>query len=192
MDLFGLVRITWLPGEKDAVVAAQPADPPRTEAPGEPPRPPEPSLPPEPPPSERSPGQESPEPPAARIPAGASGPDVLRSLIGLADDVAELSGRDWTAEAAARALRLIQWRVDKVLAECGVEVLADEGLVDPARHEVVGAEPASADAMADRIAATVRRGYLHGDELIRPQQVVAYITTKPAAPAEGNSDAEGD
>ncbi len=168
MDLFGLVRITWLPGAKEA---------------GPPPAPP-PAVPPPPP------LQEPPEPPAVTAPAADPEPDMIQSLIGLADDLAELSGRDWTGESAARTLRLVQWRVDKVLGESGVQALSDNGPVVPARHEVVGAEPAGANDRAGWIAATVRRGYLRGDQLIRPQQVVAYVTTEPAAHAEGDNDAE--
>jgi len=180
MDLFGLVRITWLPGEKNAHTAVPPhnpspsaLEPPEAEPRPEPPAP-----------------QEPPEPPAMTVPPAAPEPDMVRSLIGLADDLAELSGRDWTGESAAHTLRLVQWRVDKVLAECGVQALSDEGPVVPARHEVVGAEPTGTDGRAGWIAATVRRGYLRGDQLIRPQQVVAYVTTESAAHAEGDNDAE--
>lgn len=181
MDLFGLVRITWLPGEKNARTAVPP---PHDRSPS-PLAPPEAGPPPEPPPP-----QEPPEPPAVTVPAAAPEPDTVRSLMGLADDLAELSGRDWTGESAARTLRLVQWRVDKVLAECGVQALSGEGPLVPTRHEVVGTEPTGADGRAGWIAATVRRGYLRGDQLIRPQQVVAYVTTEPAAHAEGDNDAE--
>jgi hypothetical protein len=169
MDLFGLLRITWLPGGQPA----RSAQPPRVEPP--------PLQPPE----------EPPEVPAVKVPPVAPEPDVIRSLIGLADDLAELAGRDWTGQSATRTLRLMQWRVDKVLAESGVQAVSDDGPVVPARHEVVGAEPVSAGTRPGWIAGTVRRGYQVGDQLIRPQQVIAYVAAEPATSHEEASDAEG-
>jgi hypothetical protein len=186
MDLFRLLRITWLPGQKNARTAVPPRDrspsAPEAGLPAGPPEPPEAGSPAEPP--------EPQEPTAVTLPAAAAEPDLVQSLIRLADDLAELSDRDWTGESAARTLRLVKWRVDKVLAECGVQVLFDEGPVMPTRHEVVGAEPAGPDGRAGWIAVTVRRGYLLGDQLIRPQQVIAYVTNEPAAHVEGNNHAE--
>src|SRR5271166_3342537 len=144
MDLFGLVRIIWLPGEKNARTALPPHSPsPSALEPSE-------AVPPQEPPVPAP--QKPPAPPAMTVPAAAPEPDMVRSLIGLADDLAELSGREWTGESAARTLRLVQWRVDKVLAECGVQALSDEGPVAPARHEVVGAEPTGTDGRAGWIA----------------------------------------
>jgi hypothetical protein len=182
MDLFGLVRIIWLPGEKRPAVLSSGQDTPPTAKPLDEQA------------QERSPAATTiplrEPPPVATVVGPASEVHVVRSLIGLADDLAELTGSDWTGESAARTLGLIQRRVDKALADSGVRVLSDEGPIDPARHEVVGAEPTSGDA-AGGIAATVRRGYLRGDELIRPQQVIAYVTAERAADAEGAAHAEG-
>ena len=86
-----------------------------------------------------------------------------------------------------RTLRLVQRRVDRLLTDCGLQIVRDEGLVVPSRHEVVGARPTSEDGAEGRIAATVRRGYLHGDRLIRPQQVVAYTAGEPAGADERNN-----
>jgi molecular chaperone GrpE (heat shock protein) len=153
VDLFGLVRVTWLPRR-------QPADP--IDAPVR---------------ADATPG----------TPEG-----VVRSLIGLADDLAGLAeraaGENAAGESAAgSALRLAQWRVGQVLAECGVQPVRDEGPVEPARHEVVGVRPAGPDGSAGWIAATVRPGYMADGQLIRPQQVVAY-----AASATGTSKGSGD
>jgi len=216
MDLFGLVRITWLPGEKNDSLAAPPSlrSPSAPERPEglEPSEPREPSDPQEPQDAGSQPGLApeqpdpgplpEPSPPTqpsvtelpgtvgADAPAAVVEPDVVWSLIGLADDLADLAGRDWTGESAARTLQLVQRRVDTVLAESGVQALADEGPVVPARHHVVGAQPADADGAAGSIAATVRRGYMRGDQLIRPQLVVAYIAADPSAPKEGETHAE--
>ena len=208
MDLFGLVRITWLPRKRNARTAWPPhdraesvAEPPKAEPPeGKPPEGPE-GKPPEagPPvagplrsdPSlELPPRHDPPQRPDQTPPATAAEPDVVWPLIGLADDLAELLGRSWTAESAARTLQLVRWRVDKVLTDYGVQVISDEGPVVPARHEVVGSERTSTDDRVGRIAATVRPGYLLGNQLLRPQQVVAYITTGTAAKAEGDNDAD--
>ena len=77
--------------------------------------------------------------------------------------------------------------MDRLLADCGVRIMREEGPVVPARHEVVGARPAGEDGAEGWIAATVRRGYLHGDRLIRPQQVVAYAAGEPAGADERNN-----
>lgn len=159
MDLFGLVRVTWLPRREPA----EPIDAPVH--------------------ADAAPG----------TPEG-----VVRSLIGLADDLAglaERAGGDTAAgesaageSAAGTALRLAQWRVDQVLAECGVQPVRDEGPVEPARHEVVGVRPAGADGSAGWIAATVRPGYMADGQLIRPQQVVAYAASTRRT-SKGSGDA---
>jgi hypothetical protein len=203
MDFFGLVRITvtWLPRAGAALWADEPGteaapasepEPAAGTSAGQPPRG-EPAV----------PGAEVPPLVAGlwtvvaddAAPAGTPpGPrkDVVQSLISLADDVAELAGQAAESEAADNLLRLTQWRVDQVLADCGVRVVADEGRVDPARHEVAGTRPAGADGTAGWIAATVRRGYRRDGELIRPQQVVAYTSELPSGARGGNDDARED
>lgn len=121
----------------------------------------------------------------------AAEPDVIQALIVLADDVAELAGQAARRGEAEDTLRLVQWRVDQALAGCGVQAVADAGPVDPARHVVAGTRPAGNDSQAGVIAATVRRGYWHGGELIRPQQVIAY-TGGPAGGIERGSNYAGE
>jgi len=201
MDFFGLVRITvtWLPGADGALWGDEPGGgEPGSDQPGAQLRQPAaelhdpaavPPLVADAPAAPAAPAEAPPAAPADLPPA--PGEDVVQSLIGLADDVAELAGQAAENEAAGNLLRLAQWRVDRVLADCGVAVLADEGPVDPARHMVAGTRPAGTDGTAGWIAATVRRGYLRNGELIRPQQVVAY-TRELQGGARGGSDDAGE
>jgi hypothetical protein len=128
----------------------------------------------------------------AQPPSGtpAEPPDVVQGLIGLADVLLDLTEHPSGPESCVRTLRLVQRRVDRLLADCGVRIVRDEGPVVPFKHEVVGARPAGEHGIEGWIAATVRRGYLHGDRLVRPQQVVAYTTGQPAAAKERNSGEE--
>jgi len=113
-------------------------------------------------------------------------PTMIRDLIGLADDLLALTDRAPGTALSPRTLELLQRRVDRLLNDCGVQILGENGPVVASRHEVVGVWPAGADDTEGWIASTVRRGYLHGDRLIRPQQVVAY-----SAGTDERSDDEG-
>ena len=195
MDLFGIVRVTvrvtWLRGREAAGEQAAPASgtasapAPDEPAPAQPvgsgpvaqPVPPEPFVPP-------------PVPVRPGAPAADEEADV-RSLISLADDLAGLADRAAGESGGDRTLRLAQWRVDQVLAQRGVQAVCDEGPVDPGRHEVVGSRPASAGGPPGWIAATIRPGYVSGDRLIRPQQVVAYAAGADAGREESDDAGRG-
>jgi hypothetical protein len=188
MDFFGIarvtVRVTRLPGRKAAAQHAAPAGAgaaSSTSAAAEPVV----SGPAAPPVSAES---SWPPPAPARSATPADREAVIRSLISLADDMAGLADRASGESTGDRALRLAQWRVDQILAECGVQAVTDEGPVDPGRHEVVGSRPTGADGTAGWIAATIRRGYLADGQLIRPQQVVAYAADTTGT-AEGSDHA---
>jgi len=190
LDLFGIVRVTVqvtrLPRAKPVGQHAAPVR--LEEVPGTPDSAefavPDPPVPPPVPPEPSAP---LPVPARAVAPA-ADQESVARSLISLADDLAGLADRASGEGAGGRTLRLAQWRVDQVLAECGVEAVNDEGPVDPSRHEVVGSRSPAGEGTAGWIAATVRRGYLMDGQLMRPQQVVAY-TANTRGTAEGSEDA---
>ena len=161
MDIFGVVRVTWLP-------RAGPSEPGPPNAPVEPP-----DTPVEPP--------DAPvEPPDAPV-----GPDVVRELIGLADDLLALTAKAPDSAPSPRAFGILQRRVDRLLDNCGVRILRDDGPVVAARHQVIETRPAGTNDTAGWIAATIRRGYLYGDQLIRPQLVVAYAAGPPAETEEG-------
>jgi molecular chaperone GrpE (heat shock protein) len=69
-----------------------------------------------------------------------------------------------------------------MLASCEVTVIDDTGPLDPMRHEVVAGRECAADGPVDQIAETVRPGYAWRGELLRPQQVIAYV------PSEGGPE----
>ena len=163
--------MTWLPRAR------------RHEPPAAPP------LPAEPPPVEAASAERTLAAEAPAGPAAAAGPqaDIVRGLIGLADILLDLTERPTGPEPGLRTLLLVQRRVDRLLTACGVRIVADEGLVTPARHEVVGTRPADEKGAEGWIAATIRRGYLHDDRLIRPQQVVAFAGGGPAGADERNN-----
>jgi molecular chaperone GrpE (heat shock protein) len=117
-------------------------------------------------------------------------PDIVEGLIRLTDDLLDLTEHASGPESDARALRLVQRRVERLLADCGARIVRDDGPVNASRHTVVAVRPATADGPEGWIAGTVRPGYLHGGQLIRPQQVVAYTIEQPAGTMEGN-DHEG-
>ena len=120
-------------------------------------------------------------------PAAGPPPAIVQGLIGLADALVDLTRHPSGPESGVRTLELVQRRVDRLLTDCGVRIVLDEGPVVPSRHEVVGARPAGEHGAEGWIAATVRQGYLHGDQLIRPQQVVAYIAGQPVGADERNN-----
>jgi len=190
VDLFGVVRVTvqvtWLPRRKATDQHATPADP-GAAAGRSGPAEQVVSGPAAPSPVPREPSKPSPVPARTGTPAAPEA--VVRSLISLADDLADLAGRASGEGTGDRALRLAQWRVDQVLTESGVYAMSDEGPVDPGRHEVVGSRPTPAGGTVGWIAATVRRGYLADGDLIRPQQVVAYADDATGT-AGGSDNAE--
>ena len=153
MDIFGVLRVTWLPST----------------------RPPEPNAPADPPP----------DPPADPADPDPVGPDVVRELISLADDLLALTEKASDPGPGPRTFGVLQRRVDRLLDDCGVRILRDDGPVVAARHEVVGTRPAGPDDTEGWIAATIRRGYLHDDRLIRPQLVVAYAAGATGRTREG-------
>jgi len=188
MDIFGVLRVTWLPRarppEPSAPVPEQPAP---EQAPFEQPADEQPA---DETPADETPADETPAPgpppdaPAAP-PDDTAGPDLVRELIGLADDMLALAEKAPDSAPSPRTLGVLQRRMDRLLDDCGVRILRDEGPVVASRHQVVRTRPAGADDTEGWIAATIRRGYLHGDRLIRPQLVVAYAAGQPAATEEG-------
>jgi hypothetical protein len=190
MDIFRVIRVTWLPRTR----APEPSV--RTDEPGAKETP-----------AEDAPGEQmqaagesltaaddtlaAGEVPAPEgTPAVEPPPDMIRDLIGLADDLLALTGKAPDAGSSPRTLHLLQRRVDRLLNDCGVQILGENGPVLASRHQVVGVQPPGADDTEGWIASTVRRGYMHGDRLIRPQQVVAYAAGSPAR-IEGRNDDEG-
>ncbi len=125
-----------------------------------------------------------------RLRSAEAPPDVVRGLIRLADDLTELIRHASAPESGQHPLRLVEHQVNRLLIGCGVVILRDEGPVVSTRHEVVDTRQAGANDTRDWIATTVRPGYLYGDQLIRPQQVVAY-TAEGSVGTKGSVHSEG-
>jgi molecular chaperone GrpE (heat shock protein) len=73
----------------------------------------------------------------------------------------------------------IRERLRAILALHEIAPIADMGLVDFTRHEVVADRPADRATQVDHIADTVRPGYLWRGTILRPQQVVAWVEPTP-------------
>lgn len=121
----------------------------------------------------------------------ATQPDVPASaapLIALLDRLAGL-----TAEPDPPEEPVLDWvrrSVLAALAASGVVPVEDSGPVDPARHSVVATRDAPSGLRCDAIAETVRPGYLWGEALLRPQEVVAYVLPGEPEPSEASELSE--
>ena len=96
------------------------------------------------------------------------GSPVPALLIEFRDRISANSGHLPSAEWIDRQLL-------KALRGMGVSTIEDDGAVDPRWHEVLEAQPTSDPEIDRHIAATVRPGYRTQNELIRPQQVIAWV-----------------
>jgi hypothetical protein len=109
-------------------------------------------------------------------------PAVVHDLIALADRLAGMSPETIAApEHRADFLRWLSTRTREMLLSLEVSTLNDTGRLDVLRHEAVGNRPANDPAAVDHIAETVRPGYAWRGELLRPQQVVAYVSSRRTA-----------
>lgn len=71
-------------------------------------------------------------------------------------------------------LEEIYRQLTKVLAKEGVTPLLATGLCDYERQMVVGTQVTDDPTKVDHVYSTVRPGYLFGEQLIRPQEVIVY------------------
>ncbi|MBP2401087.1 nucleotide exchange factor GrpE [Streptomyces syringium] len=125
-------------------------------------------------------------------PAPDSVPPAAVPLIELLDRLAGLAGDPPAADGPV--LDRVRRGVVAALTASGVTPVEDTGPVDPARHHVVATRDDPSGLLSDRIAETVRPGYLWRDVLLRPQEVVSYVPyvgpRPPRAEAErGRRDA---
>jgi len=110
-----------------------------------------------------------------RSSAGAgSPPAVAEELIAMADQLDVVLHGANLADAGEE-LRRVRERITALLALCEVAPIVDGGELDFMRHEVVSDRPAPHAGLVDHIADTVRPGYRWRHDLLRPQQVVAYV-----------------
>ncbi|MCX4671957.1 hypothetical protein OG453_35665 [Streptomyces sp. NBC_01381] len=121
----------------------------------------------------------------------ASPPPVPASaapLITLLDRLADLTTAPDPPDGPV--LDWVRRSVLDALAASGVVPVEDCGPVDPARHRVVATRDDPTQLRCDAIAETVRPGYLWGEALLRPQEVVAYVRpgTSEASEEGGTPD----
>lgn len=114
-----------------------------------------------------------PRPKAEATDRPVSPPPIARELIEVADRLAVLDSDD--REDRPAVTTWLEGRITEMLRGCEVLPIREEGPVNPSRHEVVGVRPAPEDEHDGRIAETVRPGYKWRDQVLRPQQVVAYV-----------------
>jgi len=131
-------------------------------------------------------------PPVARPAA----PAAAAPLIGLLDRLAELpadpgfrdSPDSLDSPDGARPDPVLAWvrrTVLAALAASGVTPVDDSGPVDPARHNIVATRDDPSGRHCGAIAETVRPGYVWGEELLRHQEVVAYVPPEQQTAARG-------
>lgn len=93
----------------------------------------------------------------------------------IAEALSDLSERLRRATEGGPSMIWAVQHIDAILQSAGASEFTDEGPVTPARHRVVQRRPADADHPSQTIASTVRAGLLLDGEVLRPQEVIAYI-----------------
>lgn len=99
-------------------------------------------------------------------------PVIARELIGIADRLAHQRGNP--------AVQWLDNSVARLLEQSEIYPIEDIGKVDPTRHEVIEVRGVTESDLVNHIAATVRRGYGWRGQILRPQEVVAYVKVGPA------------
>lgn len=99
---------------------------------------------------------------------------LVRRLLPVIDDF-DLAFANTPADLAAGAawvegFRQIQKKLHNLLAEEGVQLIAQEGPFDPALHEAVSGEPSDTVPAGD-IIGTLRAGYTYKGKVLRPALV---------------------
>lgn len=80
------------------------------------------------------------------------------------------------AELVGRLPDEFAWQVAKLLEQAGARnVMPGSGApFDPVQHSVLGTQPTSDPAVHDTVARTLRAGWLDGDQVLIPANVVVY------------------
>lgn len=122
-----------------------------------------------------------------------SAPAASAPLIGLLDRLAELPPASGATEGEAleAVLDWVRRTVLAALATSGVFPVDDSGPVDPARHKVVATRADPSGRNPGGIAETVRPGYLWGGQVLRHQEVVAYVPLREPDPVLPGTNEEG-
>lgn len=104
-----------------------------------------------------------------------------QELSATANDLMKLS--DWVLLAKAgktsvqpEVLEEIYRQITIALAKEGITLLNVDGLFDYERQKIVATQPTDNPALDDQICKTIRPGFLFNKQLIRPQEVVVYVS----------------
>jgi molecular chaperone GrpE len=111
--------------------------------------------------------------------------DLIRELLPVVDhlDLALASAATESGEAFVKGVRLISDQLLGVLQKFGVIPFDSKGeLFDAARHEAIARLPAG-EYPENTVVQQVRRGYLVGQRVIRPAQVVVAEAVPPLCEA---------
>lgn len=114
---------------------------------------------------------------------------VFLDLIQLHDDIGKMADAPLTdaADALARFRTILldfQQGIEDILYRQGVEPFAIEGeAFDPRRQRAVTTVATEDPTLAKTIASRLRKGFLAGDRVIRPEIVAVHALRKPAPPA---------
>jgi molecular chaperone GrpE (heat shock protein) len=104
-----------------------------------------------------------------------------QELSATAKDLMKLS--DWVLLAKVgktsvqpEILEEIYRQITIALTKEGVTLLNVDGLFDYERQKIVATQPTDDPALDDQICKTIRPGFLFNEQLIRPQEVIVYVT----------------
>jgi molecular chaperone GrpE len=102
--------------------------------------------------------------------------ELLRSMLDALDDIGRFAHVDpatTTAETVVEGVAMVEKKLLKTLGALGLELVNPAGEpFDPAMHEAVMTEPASAPEDDHLVARVFQLGYLFNGQLLRPARVV--------------------
>jgi molecular chaperone GrpE len=104
-----------------------------------------------------------------------AGLDTISKVLPVVDDFeralqnipADLRDNPWVSGTA-----LIQKKFDKLLDEYGVQIIDPVGQpFDPHQHEAIGTDTSTDDIPSGHVTATLQKGYISGERVLRPALV---------------------
>lgn len=109
--------------------------------------------------------------------------DLMEALLPVVDNVERaLQQQPAVEDAFVKGVRMVYEQLLAVLTRAGLTPLEAQGQpFDPTRHEAILSVP-SADVAENTVVQQTRRGYLLGDRLLRPAQVI--VSSGAPQPAE--------
>jgi molecular chaperone GrpE len=119
--------------------------------------------------------------------------EAIREFVGVVDNLERALTAGGTADDLKRGVELIARQMQESLRRVGVQEVAAQGApFDPAVHEAVSREE-SDQVTAPTVIATLQRGYLLHDRLLRPAMVrVAVPVERPGAGSDAAATEAGE